>query len=107
MAHDGTGRVRRRFTRIEQAYHTSHFLAIVPRSAVSLCAKAGAGTGPFPLPAADLPEGWGIDRFPCSRLSPLDCFQEGMYDCEWLIDAYHCRILLLLGFGDDKIHEKR
>eukprot|EP00903_Cladosiphon_okamuranus_P013795 g12838.t1 len=47
---------------------------------VSLCAKAGAGTGPVPLPSADLPEGWGIDRFPCSRLSPLDCFQEGMYD---------------------------
>eukprot|EP00752_Nemacystus_decipiens_P003738 g3444.t1 len=47
---------------------------------VSLCAKAGAGTGAFPLPSADLPEGWGIDRFPCSRLTPLDCFQEGMYD---------------------------
>ncbi|CAN0154943.1 unnamed protein product, partial [Ectocarpus sp. 12 AP-2014] len=45
---------------------------------VYLCAKEGVG--PIPLPAEDLPAGWGIDRFPCSRLSPLDCFQEGGYD---------------------------
>lgn len=45
---------------------------------VSLCAKEG--TGPIPVPEIDLEDGWGIEQFPCSRLSPLDCFQEGNYD---------------------------
>ncbi|CAM9471831.1 unnamed protein product, partial [Ascophyllum nodosum] len=45
---------------------------------VSLCAKNG--TGPLPVPESDLEDGWGIDRFPCSRLTPLDCFREGGYD---------------------------
>jgi patched 2 protein len=24
-----------------------------------------------------LPQGWGIDYFPCTKLTPMDCFQEG------------------------------
>lgn len=58
----------------------------VTRRSVSICAKNG--TGLVPVPSADLPEGWGIETFPCSRLSPLDCFQEGAYDCGLL-----CRII--------------
>ena len=50
---------------------------------VSLCAKNG--TGPITVPEIDLEDGWGIEQFPCSRLSPLDCFQEGNYDCELLV----------------------
>lgn len=51
-----------------------------PNRQVSLCVKDGEG--PLPLPTLDLESGWGIDRFPCSRLTPLDCFQEGNYDCK-------------------------
>jgi predicted RND superfamily exporter protein len=29
---------------------------------------------------AKLPTGWGIDRFPCTRTTVLDCFQEGEFD---------------------------
>ncbi|XP_065198827.1 protein patched homolog 1-like [Sycon ciliatum] len=39
----------------------------------------------FPtLPAAYTPveEGWGIDEFPCSRASALDCFREGQ-EVDW------------------------
>ncbi|KAL2613615.1 hypothetical protein R1flu_025307 [Riccia fluitans] len=33
---------------------------------------AGSGVKPFTLP-----EGWGIDQFPCTKLVPHDCFREG------------------------------
>lgn len=86
MVHDGTGCWR--FMRSHKATCTSRcFPGWSPHSWVSICAKSGAGTGNVDLPAADLPEGWGIDRFPCSRLSPLDCFREGMYDCERSING--------------------
>jgi len=35
----------------------------------------------LPLPSSvPLEDGWGIDRFPCTRASALDCFAEGSHD---------------------------
>ncbi|GAQ91285.1 putative Patched family protein [Klebsormidium nitens] len=42
--------------------------------------KTVAGSPLNGLPLATLPTGWGIDRFPCTKVSPLDCFQEGGLD---------------------------
>jgi hypothetical protein len=27
-----------------------------------------------------LPAGWGVDRFPCTRVGAIDCFKEGAFD---------------------------
>ncbi|CAM9409684.1 unnamed protein product [Chrysoparadoxa australica] len=35
---------------------------------------------PIPAPTTPLPYGWGIDQFPCTRTTVLDCFAEGDYD---------------------------
>ncbi|XP_024381939.1 uncharacterized protein [Physcomitrium patens] len=43
---------------------------------MSTCSVFWAYTGRVPASAA-LPEGWGITRFPCTKLTPLDCFKEG------------------------------
>lgn len=58
-----------------------------PLRQVSQCARNG--TGAIPVPETELEDGWGIEQFPCSRLSPLDCFQEGNYDCELLLTLSH------------------
>lgn len=43
---------------------------------MSTCSVFWAYTGTVPASMA-LPAGWGIKRFPCTKLSPLDCFREG------------------------------
>ena len=43
---------------------------------LSTCSVFWAYTGRVP-PSSALPEGWGITRFPCTKLTPLDCFKEG------------------------------
>ena len=43
---------------------------------LSTCSVFWAYTGVVPSSAA-LPEGWGITRFPCTKLTPMDCFKEG------------------------------
>eukprot|EP00045_Choanoeca_perplexa_P015911 m.206891 g.206891 ORF g.206891 m.206891 type:complete len:1637 (+) comp17116_c0_seq1:125-5035(+) len=32
-----------------------------------------------------LPKQWGVDRFPCSRITPLDMFHEGGFDYPWAL----------------------
>ncbi|KAG0620497.1 hypothetical protein M758_4G220800 [Ceratodon purpureus] len=43
---------------------------------LSVCSVFWAYTGVVPASSA-LPAGWGITRFPCTKLTPLDCFKEG------------------------------
>ena len=43
---------------------------------MSVCSVFWVYRGTVPASTA-LPEGWGITRFPCTKLSPLDCFKEG------------------------------
>lgn len=43
---------------------------------MSTCSVFWAYQGMVPASKA-LPEGWGITEFPCTKLSPLDCFKEG------------------------------
>lgn len=43
---------------------------------LSTCSVFWAYTGMVPASYA-LPEGWGIKKFPCNKLSPMDCFREG------------------------------
>jgi patched 2 protein len=43
---------------------------------LSTCSVFWAYGGRVPSSAA-LPVGWGITRFPCTKLTPLDCFKEG------------------------------
>ena len=33
-----------------------------------------------------LPEGWGVDRFPCTRVGAIDCFREGNFDYPYALD---------------------
>lgn len=43
---------------------------------MSVCSVFWAYVGTVPASSA-LPAGWGITKFPCTKLSPLDCFKEG------------------------------
>lgn len=43
---------------------------------ISTCSVFWAYTGRVSADSA-LPEGWGITRFPCTKLTPMDCFKEG------------------------------
>lgn len=47
---------------------------------VTVCLEAMA---PGSFPGGALPDGWGIDRFPCTRITPVDCFAEGGFDYPW------------------------
>lgn len=43
---------------------------------MSTCSIFWAYTGKVPSSHA-LPVGWGITKFPCTKLTPMDCFKEG------------------------------
>jgi patched 2 protein len=43
---------------------------------MSTCSLFWAYTGKVPSSHA-LPVGWGITKFPCTKLTPMDCFKEG------------------------------
>jgi hypothetical protein len=48
-------------------------------------------TGDGSRPVTPLPTGWGLDRFPCSRVTVLDCFAEGAFDYPTAFLEYQSR----------------